>query len=416
MVASPPYVALLVVLALSSSTMGCEASDGPALRVDLRTDYVPGLEFARVRTEIGGGTGASGAFADHDAAATADYLEGVRVGEFEGLDAGDLSLTIQLLRLDGTTLASRLAVVRFSKSAGVTVLLSRSCADVTCPGTGDPATERACVAGSCVDPTCLAGDEETCAPPQCSEAADCAAGSSCMLPVCRGGACLLATDPDSCAAGMVCHPVLGCVAAAGDGGMACEIPCDPVLPQCGCEPADSCALAEDGNPECAPTPTPAPAIGEACEGAASCDTGLVCVSRPGGLCVQLCRGDADCVEGRCSRVVNSVAGARTQFRSCTMPCSPLVGDTTCPNGTRCVLSTQYDVDPPRVLADCDGPVGIRPEGDPCGDFTHCARGLACIDDVCRLLCDLAAPDCPSGLTCDPRSFLSADVGDFGICE
>jgi hypothetical protein len=102
----------------------------------------------------------------------------------------------------------------------------------------------------------------------------------------------------------------------------------------------------------------------------------------------------------------------TPYRTCSSECDPLGLDRTCPTGLRCMLT----VIDGRTVADCNGPIGAGLDGAACVDSGECAEGHACISGFCRALCDLAAPGCPAGRVCTPRTFLVTDFGSFGLCE
>jgi hypothetical protein len=49
-------------------------------------------------------------------------------------------------------------------------------------------------------------------------------------------------------------------------------------------------------------------------------------------------------------------------------------------------------------AACCAPDGVTPEGAMCAEDQGCARGLLCINFLCRALCSIDAPSCPA---CSP---------------
>lgn len=397
----------------------CDGGGGNTLVIELRTDYVPGVELATARADVLTGP-SGGRFVEHVADVDGDYTNGVRLGEIDGLPDGTVELRVSLVGADGTTFAQRPINVELTSDRGVIVVVTRSCEGILC---SDPSLP-ACVGGRCVDPTCLVGTEPTCGGTECTDASTCPTGASCADPVCRDGVCLLEGDDAACGPGGACNPSTGCVGGAdagvdagpADAGM-CSAPCQVVPAQCGCSGGDICGLDGDGQLECRAPPSPPNGNLESCDGVDDCDAGLVCVNRGGvPMCVPLCLDDSHCPSGRCARDVRDLMGRITGYRACTTPCSPVAGDDTCPSGTRCVLTVYDDIAPPTTAAGCEGPIGTGVEGASCSTYEQCADGFACITDTCRQICNLASPTCPGGLTCTPRSFLVSDVGDFGLCE
>jgi hypothetical protein len=52
-----------------------------------------------------------------------------------------------------------------------------------------------------------------------------------------------------------------------------------------------------------------------------------------------------------------------------------------------------------------------------GVFDTCQPGLLCRDGAgCRAACDLDAPECPVGTTCQPIDFTQPDLHPFGLCD
>ena len=60
-----------------------------------------------------------------------------------------------------------------------------------------------------------------------------------------------------------------------------------------------------------------------------------------------------------------------------------------------------------VCEPVEGGVGL-PAGADCAEHSQCARRHACIQNVCRAICDLEANECPQGSTC-------ADQGSYRAC-
>ena len=83
---------------------GC-ADGGLGVSVDLKSDWQPGRQFVGVITRVGHGLGdafvAEGGAEQVVATANQDYLEGVRIAEFDGLTRGELTVRVELLTLEG---------------------------------------------------------------------------------------------------------------------------------------------------------------------------------------------------------------------------------------------------------------------------------------------------------------------------
>lgn len=190
--------------------------DSVELSVDLRTDYVAGDEVATVRTELTTG-GATMLSQEHPLARGTDLVAGARVAELTGLAPSSQTLRVRLLRPDGTTLATRNVRVVLRTSLAVTVIVTRNCDGVSCPGTGAP-DQTECLGGRCVTPDCSPETPSACPPPQCVADGDCPGGAvACLAPTCVAGTCLLAADRARCAPSEVCSPTTGCVAAPDAG-------------------------------------------------------------------------------------------------------------------------------------------------------------------------------------------------------
>jgi len=203
---------LLVSFALAALAMACESTDHVVV-VELRTDYQPGTEFTTVETSIVGET-------ELETASTFegdDYLAGRRVAEIT-TEARSLTLQVRLRDSAGATVGERRVVVDVRGSIGVTVVLTRSCADVSCPVTDPALTE--CVGGRCVDPRCTPENPTSCGVPLCSTDTECPPPTaSCAASVCIEETCLVRADDTACPAGAVCDPDVGCVGAPVDAGM-----------------------------------------------------------------------------------------------------------------------------------------------------------------------------------------------------
>lgn len=203
--------AALVVLA------GCEASS--TLVVQVRTDLVPVAQLAAIETILELPDGPE--VIRLDATREGGWAAGVRVAERAGLEPGTLALEVSALDPDGARIVGR--PVRVELRPGVvvaTVLLTRDCGGVVCPGAEDAVDRTACLAGRCVRAGCVEEDAAECGAPGCALAADCPApAAACATAECTPtGACFAAPDHGACGADQACSIVDGCVpACVGDG-------------------------------------------------------------------------------------------------------------------------------------------------------------------------------------------------------
>ncbi len=184
-------------------------SGGHELVVDLRTDYVPGIEFDSVEVTAGppGGAGTTMTLAD----ASGDFRAGVHLATFTGLADGESLVRVELRSPRGTV-ASRRVVVTLHGDLAILVTITRACATIACPGASDAPDATECYAGRCVPPTCV--DEGTCGAPECEAPSDCPAGAACAVPSCEDGVCLRVGDSSLCSADQYCNPDRGCLDCA----------------------------------------------------------------------------------------------------------------------------------------------------------------------------------------------------------
>lgn len=199
---------------------GCDAST--TLVVQVRSDLVPGRDFARVEVRVEG-PGGDPRIASVDARAQ-PWGAGVRVAEV-GVAPGDYHLEVAALDASGATVVARPVSVDVTGGVRVvTVLLSVACRDVVCPTTGVDASRVACHGGRCVDEACAEESAGSCADPECASPADCVepAGACASVECTASGTCFDVLDHASCASGEVCG-LAGCFDPAGP-------PCAPAGP------------------------------------------------------------------------------------------------------------------------------------------------------------------------------------------
>ncbi len=178
------------------------------LAVDLRTDLIPNEEFVSVRTLIDGRAHP----VDLERLDGLNFLEGARIAELDGLQPGTLRLRVEVRGESGEVVAERPVTVTLEESIGITVVLGRDCADISCP-LADAPLATACLAGRCTNPACTAENPEACGPPECTVDADCPESSTCASSVCASGVCLYEADDSLCDAGSICDLSLGCMDA-----------------------------------------------------------------------------------------------------------------------------------------------------------------------------------------------------------
>ncbi|MEM9072828.1 MAG: hypothetical protein AAGE52_30255, partial [Myxococcota bacterium] len=184
--------------------VACAGNPGQDLSIDLRTDFVPGGDFFSYVVTMRGQTPTRGV-----ANTFQDFVTGVRIAEYTGLAAGNYDVQVQLLDANGLTVAERGTTVSIQTDTAVTVVMTRSCQGISCPGPGDAESATACVGGECVNPTCTPETPESCPVAQCTTAEDCGRPpQSCFAARCTGGVCFFGDD-GSCGMGQFCDSLQG---------------------------------------------------------------------------------------------------------------------------------------------------------------------------------------------------------------
>ncbi|MGE3632041.1 MAG: hypothetical protein AB7P00_19190 [Sandaracinaceae bacterium] len=426
--------------------LGCQASAAD-LFVDLKTDFRAGFEVNTVETLV---TDARGGFREdlYRSSEEEDYVDGARIAELMDLPLGETSLTVRILDGSAAILDERHIQITLANDLSVTVLSTRSCQGVDCPGVGDAAELTECVAGRCVSPRCTPERVDECGPPTCDVDADCPSGTtSCAAGACISGVCFVRPDDARCLPAQYCDLVLGCaVRPTGiDGGAG------PCIEGSGCTTARSCETGmlrcADAGSSCVPSGvvssgTPCRRAAGECDAEERCDgAGPTCppdafapagTACTGGTCDGLghcapCVGGAACSTGNpCERGALVCEGSTTRCvamgpSASGVPCRPAVDvcdapevcdgvSTSCPvdrfqNGTMCRgRNGSCDVE-----ENCDG------SGPSCPPDEYATSG------TCRAsrgpcdpteTCDGSSPDCPddalrSGNECRPAA---------GICD
>lgn len=226
----------LMLIALLS---GCECNSQTGINVDLRSNFVPGIEFDAVRTEVWGRDNRSPEVSTTTIVRWTDPVEdGVRVAEAPGLAPGSYTVSATLLRA-GSAIAQRSVIISFDVSTIVTVLVTRDCLHVICPD-GLTCLVGVCVPQDCLDgsifdgcPTVTCSRDDMCDPPdiECTEA------------LCVEGRCHPFPNHEECGSAEWCNPDDGCRVFPGwpseDTGS------DMDAGTTGCRSDDAC---NDGNP------------------------------------------------------------------------------------------------------------------------------------------------------------------------
>ncbi|QQR90797.1 MAG: VCBS repeat-containing protein [Myxococcales bacterium] len=210
----------LIVSAFTLATSSCSSPSPQTLSVQLRTDMVAGIEFSLVRTELfEGALGAEGTayrvLDDQVPAQDADLISGLTLGAFENVEPEVVTVRVSLLDGSGESVVARPVQIKTADLQSVTIVITRDCQNVTCPGPDDPIL-LACLSGACVDPRCSPETPELCGQPSCTEDSDCGSEASCAVGQCLAGSCLFAAVASSCDDGLWCNPDSGCTAIVAD--------------------------------------------------------------------------------------------------------------------------------------------------------------------------------------------------------
>jgi hypothetical protein len=208
--------------------------------------------------------------------------------------------------------------------------------------------------------------------------------------------------------------------AMADGDLAC-------VPQA---PADACGLdsrtcgvlcSEDDDSAvslCYLAGTGGP--GALCISNRDCAPGTQCFPLSAGACpvktcLKFCSSDSECGDSNAFCNLRIPCGDKT-FLACSRPCDPTVtSNNGCAAGLGCFV---YSGD----TTDCACP-GVGRAGAACIQNEGCAPGLICLipkspdagaTGVCRPVCKLDAPACPSGTSC--HAFDDSPRRLYGSCQ
>lgn len=189
---------------------------------------------------------------------------------------------------------------------------------------------------------------------------------------------------------------------SGSDGEVSTTPCDPIA-NSGCPTGQMCTfVGNDTAPSCVTAGVVE--LEQPCSSEAACKKG-VCLNLNDtrSLCYAVCEANVDCDGGTCLQLSNA------SFDICKIEgiyenCDLLAQD--CEQGNKACYAVASEPEPICRVA------GTAAIGQPCESAIACAKGGACVDEVCRELCDRAADpvDCPTGYRCN-EFFQSA-----GYCE
>ena len=183
----------------------CTSGSGPTIAVDVRSDWVPGVEVGSVSVRLDEGPPSRTPLWEDT-----DLVEGIRAATFELARPGTYVIHVALHDPPGDVVGERSAVVQAADSAlGITVVITRSCAGVACP------QDETCSSGQCVAPECTSLSPDACSP-RCSTDEDCPTpGAACARRVCSAGECFAVPRNGECGEAQYCQPERGCLPRAG---------------------------------------------------------------------------------------------------------------------------------------------------------------------------------------------------------
>lgn len=215
---SAQVVLVCAVVLAGVSLSGCKGDSTATLFADVKTDFVPGVEFTRVVVEMDGTTEAASADLG------ADFLGGQRLARFERSAGESVDGVVRLFNGAALLVERRFVVELRAGVQTTTLVLTRDCRDVECPSSLSSAT--ACLGGVCVDPQCSVETPEFCSVDACASASECEVMDTCSEARCELGVCLYG-DGNRCGGGLYCSPEVGCLvvpsgmdAGAADAGAA----------------------------------------------------------------------------------------------------------------------------------------------------------------------------------------------------
>lgn len=371
---------------------GCECNGNHGLIVDLRSNFVPGIEFDAVRTEIWGSDNRSPEVATDTVVRWTDPVrEGVRIAEAPVLAEGRYTVSATLLRA-GSVIAQRSVIVTFETSLVITMLVTRDCFNVICP---DPLT---CLVGVCVPQDCLDGSTfDGCPAVTCSGDDMCPPFPiECTDALCLEGRCYPFPDHEECGEAEWCNPDEGCRILPDRPG-----PDDAGPPR----PGEDAGPPGDGGGIDA-GPPPGPCVPGGCDDGNPCTDDVCeamgCVFEPNReICNdgRFCNGPDTCSGGRCSVSSGDPCPGASTCNELLDTCEGCATDADCPD-------------------DLPSPWGACGFGETCastGTRSRTITSYACAAGVCggsimpdSGSCSRASRD---GVSCG-----STSCGGWGSCD
>lgn len=387
-----PRLLVAVLLLAPAIGLGC-GDDAPDLIVELKTDFVAGGDFTRIRTTlVPTGAAGSGREFDQPASFGDGFTSGRRIAEFEEVQPAVYLVRVQLAGPDGLPIIERTVRVNVSESTGVTVLITRSCRSVVCPGSSDSAELTECLSGVCVSPDCRPGAPNSCGEGVCGDDLGCEVNAPCARASCDEGTCFAVLEDGACAPTEWCDPDFGCRPRGDetlDGGVpdagGCMVNAD-------CDDAIDCTVDV-----CA---------GGSCENTAD---DAACTEASDGMCIE----GFGCQYGGCTPstcIAGDCEVARCEGDTCILE-TACAGTQMCCGGA-CVAAGCDDADP--CTDDSCGASGCvnTPNSDTCDDGVFCNGADSCSGGTCSVN---AGDPCPGMTMCQEGSRTCTGCGDSGDC-
>jgi len=192
-------------LLCASLVLSTACASGAELAVDVRTDYVAGVEFDAVRVTVDGAHEVPLVVVPHD-----DFADAAHVADYRDFPTG-LHHVVVHLSLGRDPVATSDVWVRLNENVLVPVTITRTCSPLSCPVPSHPSATT-CYGGQCFDPMCDPTDA-ACMADECSPGHACAQVGRCVDVVCDRGACLRLPRDERCASNaLYCVPETGACA------------------------------------------------------------------------------------------------------------------------------------------------------------------------------------------------------------
>ena len=182
----------------------CSSEDINQLRVDVRTDLSPGVDFDVFTAELVVDGRSSSELLRLPVDATTNIREEFTIGTFDGLSASSIVVEVAARGVNDQVVLRQRLVVRVRGRTAVTAVLTRSCIGVQCSD-----ETSSCFAGRCVEVIC---SQDGCDQSECEQSSQCAApNADCAMAICANGACLSQPVAGACTDSRYCDPERGCL-------------------------------------------------------------------------------------------------------------------------------------------------------------------------------------------------------------